>query len=550
MSTRRVLFTLSLALTFACAPLFARVEGNRGRAPDLPDRTPGIDRPFPQDDDKFTFAIIGDKTGGGQRNWPIFDRAMDEVSRLHPDFAIMVGDLIQGNRTDMGIVAAQWDEFNGHAERMEVPFFFLPGNHDILSSAMYDYWEENVGRTYYSFSYAGCRFVLLNTEEGWRAEGGTTFGPEQMAWLEADIAENRDAKHTFVFLHKPVWNYSGKPYEEWEQVEGWLDGLDYTVFAGHYHRLSYETRQDRPYYVLSATGAGLGPSQVREYGSFHHYTTVTVDGDDVHIAIIEPGNIHPHDIAPREFREQANRALAFAPALAIEPNASSAVTRAVLTNTLDATMEAHIAFDVPADSSWEITPVEVRLRARAGETADQTFDFFYDFAEFAPLPTYRYTLKYAGTTIFERSGSVSPKLSSIPAWTLAGGDGIGADIDLEDDGVEWVEATTDKNSRIDLTKHFDGENQTAYARVFVYSPNARDVVAAARSGGALRVLVGDAEAGSDVGSSADPTYVSLPLEAGWNRVLVESRSHEGGWGFALHISDVDGKLKFSAQPQE
>ncbi len=389
--------------------------------------------------------------------------------------------------------------------------------------------------------------MLLNTEEGWRADGGTTFGPEQMAWLEADIAENRDAKHTFVFMHKPVWSYSGKPYEEWEQVEAWLDGLDYTVFAGHYHRLSYERRQDRPYYVLSATGAGLGPSQVREYGSFHHYTTVTVDGDDVHVAIVEPGNVHPHDIAPREFRDQANRALAFPSDLAIESNANSAVTRAVLTNTLDATLEAHIEFDVADDSRWEITPVEVRLRARPGETADQTFDFLYDFAQLTPLPTYRYTLNYAGTPIFERSGTVSPKLSRIPTWGLAGGHDLS--LAVEENAV-WVEAETDENAWIDLTKHFEGHYQLVYGRVFVYSPDARDVVAEVRSDDLLRVSVGEMEAVEHLGDTNGPAYVSLPVAAGWNSVLVSSAGEEGEWGFALRISDVDGKMKFSAQLQE
>ena len=82
----------------------ARVDGSHGLAPALPPDMPGINRPFPQDREKFTFAIIGDKTGGGERNWPIFDRAMDEVSHLHPDFAIMVGDLIQGYTADTEVI--------------------------------------------------------------------------------------------------------------------------------------------------------------------------------------------------------------------------------------------------------------------------------------------------------------------------------------------------------------------------------------------------------------------------------------------------------------
>lgn len=257
----------------------------------------------------------------------------------------------------------------------------------------------------------------------------------------------------------------------------------------------------------------------------------------------------------------------------MEPGVGSTVTKATLTNTLDAPMEAHIAFTVAEESGWEVNPVEVRLRARPGETADQTFDLFYDFAEVTPLPTYRYTVTYAGTTIFERSGTVTPKLTGISEWTLTGGYDLGVDEAPADDaaamalpafaeplapetdadgveGVEWVEATGDKNSWIDLTKQFEGDYQIAYGRAFVYSPTARDVVAAVRCDDMVKVLVGDVEVVPHVGAGKDATYVSLPLEAGWNRVLVKSANTTGGWGFSLRISDVDGKLKFSAQPQE
>ncbi len=569
MPTRPRRFALALTLTLVCTPLFAHVRGDRGRAPDLPDNVPGIDRPFPQDAEKFTFAIIGDKTGGGLRNWPIFDRAMDEVSRLRPDFAIMVGDLIQGYTEDMDTVATQWDEFYGHAERMEVPFFFLPGNHDITNNAMYNYWEENVGRTYYSFVYAGCHFILLNTEEGWRAEGGTSFGPDQMAWLQDTIAARRDAKHTFVFMHRPAWYSGGTAGEYWETIEGWLAGLPYTVFAGHFHRLSYEMRDDRPYYVLSATGGGLGPSQVLEYGSFHHYTTVTVDGDDVAIALIEPFSVHPHDIAPREFREQANRALSWTTDLPMAADVGGGVARATLTNTLDAPVEAHIEVTPSPDSAWTANPVEVRLRARPGETADQTFDLSYDFAALLPLPTYRYTLKYAGTTMREGSGQIAPGLTHIPEWTLAGPYDLGVDTDPNDDdieaaipafanplgpeddsdaSIEWVSSDADEWGRINLGAQFGAGAKVAYGRAYIHSPDARQVLAAVQCDDMVKILVGESEAVGHIGYRRDPEYITLSLEEGWNRVLVKCGDWGGNWGFALRVADGDDKLRFSAQP--
>ena len=165
----RVFLILVILLWSTPQAIFAHVYGTDGMAPILPPNVPGIERPFPQDEEKFTFAIIGDKTGGGERNWPIFDRAMDEVSHLHPDFAIIVGDLIQGGITDLKVMNEQWKEFLKHANRIQVPFFFLPGNHDISNKAMYYYWNANIGKTYYSFDYKGCHFIFLNTEEGWQA---------------------------------------------------------------------------------------------------------------------------------------------------------------------------------------------------------------------------------------------------------------------------------------------------------------------------------------------------------------------------------------------
>ena len=308
--TRKIGVFFVLGILLWCFPqaIFAKVYGVEGLAPMLPSGVPGIKRPFPQDEEKFTFAIIGDKTGGGEKNWPIFDQAMDEVSRLHPDFAIMVGDLIQGYITNLKVIDEQWKEFYEHANRIQVPLFFLPGNHDISNKVMYEYWTANVGKTYYSFDYRGCHFVLLNTEEGLMSDE-VQFGSEQMEWIRSDIEAHLDSKHIFVFIHRPVWYSSGEKLAQWETVESWLEGLPYTVFAGHFHGLTYETRKDHRYFILGATGGDLSTSEVLELGAFHHYTLVTVDGQGVNVAITEPGSIHHYDIAPREFGEKVRQIL-------------------------------------------------------------------------------------------------------------------------------------------------------------------------------------------------------------------------------------------------
>ena len=62
-----------------------------------------------------------------------------------------VGDLIEGGSEDREIVDAEWEEFVSFVEALEMPFFYVPGNHDISNQVMADVWQERFGRSYYSF---------------------------------------------------------------------------------------------------------------------------------------------------------------------------------------------------------------------------------------------------------------------------------------------------------------------------------------------------------------------------------------------------------------
>ena len=144
---------------------FAIIGSATAQVPDFPERMPIVQRTFSEDPDKFNFAIIGDKTGGGRDKWPVLDRAISEINSLQPDFAIMVGDLIQGNTIDLEQLRAEWEEFWQHESPLAISFLPLPGNHDITNRVMYNYWVEHVGRTYSAFTYKDCLFIILNTEE-------------------------------------------------------------------------------------------------------------------------------------------------------------------------------------------------------------------------------------------------------------------------------------------------------------------------------------------------------------------------------------------------
>ena len=84
----------------------------------------------PASDNNFTFVILGDRTGDAVPG--IYEAIWRDTAALHPDFVINVGDTIQGLRD--ATVEAEWAALRPIWQQYHTPFFFTPGNHDILIS--------------------------------------------------------------------------------------------------------------------------------------------------------------------------------------------------------------------------------------------------------------------------------------------------------------------------------------------------------------------------------------------------------------------------------
>ena len=46
-----------------------------------------------------------------------------------------------------------------------MPFFYVPGNHDVTNPEMEKIWEEKFGRRYYHFVYNDVLFLILNSDD-------------------------------------------------------------------------------------------------------------------------------------------------------------------------------------------------------------------------------------------------------------------------------------------------------------------------------------------------------------------------------------------------
>lgn len=250
----------------------------------------------------FRFAIVTDRTGGARPG--VFERAIDQLNLLQPEFIVSVGDLIQGGSEDPGKIDKQWREFNSFIAKLHMPFFYVPGNHDINNPVMQKSWHEQFGRSYYHFLYKDVLFLLLNTEDPPKTKTGK-IGAEQVAWAKKVLEENAGVRWTLVFLHRPIWADAAVAATGWLDVEKPLTGRKYTVFAGHRHFYKRFERNGARYYQFATTG---GVSKLRGFaqGEFDHIVWVTMKDQGPVLANLLIDGILPEDLSvPRIFGADA-----------------------------------------------------------------------------------------------------------------------------------------------------------------------------------------------------------------------------------------------------
>ncbi len=266
---------------------------------------------FDSADDKFTFAVFSDLTGGERGG--IFEIAVAQLNLLRPELIINVGDLIEGSTEDPAEADSQWDSFDERAAKAKAPVFYVGGNHDLTGEFLQGVWDERYGRSYYHFVYKNTLFLVLDTEdntpekmqeifaarnqalkvaaeEGWDAFAETKYVnmPENLAgnisaeqslyFLDA-IAANPDVLWTFLFMHKSPW--LREDLTAFTAIEDALAGRPYTVFNGHVHAYEHIERRGRDYIRLATTGGVQLPDEGR---SMDHVTLVTVSESGADIA--------------------------------------------------------------------------------------------------------------------------------------------------------------------------------------------------------------------------------------------------------------------------
>jgi len=200
-----------------------------------------------------------------------------EANLIHPDMIIHTGDLV-----DIETLSSAWIYFQKIFNRLLIPCYILPGNHDH-SGKSGAYYKKYCGPLNYSVVIGDFLFIALNNGDG------GVVKMEQLEWAEKILQKNSD-KIKIIGFHYPFFsrvpgrNINGS----WEHIESlepymyytWRDSLNESrmllrlieeydvrlILAGHVHQDVNYVYNGKHYFITTVACGG----SIREghyYGS-------------------------------------------------------------------------------------------------------------------------------------------------------------------------------------------------------------------------------------------------------------------------------------------
>lgn len=174
--------------------------------------------------DNFTFVQLTDthvgdfiRTGGNTtevnyadpdptKRWLYMRKAMKELSFIHPEFAIISGDLTFGWN-----YLTEYPEAYDVYKNFDIPVFMIPGNHDDYSNDFSStgidgrkVWQKYFSPLNYSFDYGDYHFTAVNSHD-WVDRPVTVSNgqltTDTLNWIESDLSAHQNSKIRFIFMH-------------------------------------------------------------------------------------------------------------------------------------------------------------------------------------------------------------------------------------------------------------------------------------------------------------------------------------------------------------
>ena len=179
------------------------------------------------------------------------EEAIGQVKALKvkPSFMIHTGDITHLSKD------SEFDDAEKIISQARLDVHYVPGEHDIIDPDIKLYKERygrgTKGSGYYSFDANGVHFMALVNVAELKGGGMGSLGPEQLAWIEADLKDRSASTPIVVFAHIPQWGWGT------EDSARALDLLkrfgSVTVLNGHIHQVMQKVEGNVTFHTARST---------------------------------------------------------------------------------------------------------------------------------------------------------------------------------------------------------------------------------------------------------------------------------------------------------
>lgn len=269
----------------------------------------------PADGGKFRMVILGDNrpsSSTAPEQPEVFSEIIDLSIGEDPHLVIMTGDFVYGVTESHSQNLVAWEKFTNITDRINhyAPIIGVIGNHDTgasTGSRLLEYYFDaflNFGHstTYFTFTYAGADFFILDSEE-FGLEGRITG--EQYEWLEEALSSSQSPLK-IVSAHRPLYSIShiGSALDvnitERDRLQNLFEDENVTFFtAGHDH--SYNRIVVNGVTHIITGGAGAPLYNTPWGGAYNHYISSNFSYSEIDYSVIKPsGVVSEHQKIPSE----------------------------------------------------------------------------------------------------------------------------------------------------------------------------------------------------------------------------------------------------------
>jgi 3',5'-cyclic-AMP phosphodiesterase len=262
--------------------------------------------------DSFSFAFFTDAHLDYKGNTvQYFDKAVNTINELNPDFIITGGDNIKdATKSSESAADSLFNLYISCIKKFNMAVYTGIGNHESFGTGntltnpenpMYGekMYESKIGKRYYTFSHKGWKFFMLdgiiNTNSGYRYIG--CIDEAQMNWIKNELAATDTLTPVVICSHIPIisslkkfelGSLSGTPVND--GISNSIELFDLfshynlkLVLQGHFHFLEVLYTNDTYYITGPSLTARWGNLFTRKSG----FLLFTTTGDSLSWKFVE-----------------------------------------------------------------------------------------------------------------------------------------------------------------------------------------------------------------------------------------------------------------------